>query len=133
MNARNIDTGTMDTRTSNPGPGDPIVKELVVEPADGRAFRGRLRAPGDKSISHRALLIAARAEGRSRVRGLSNGDDVRHTLEAIIALGPGRAGPGRAASSSRPARNCTSTVASGACTSPAISWTSAIRAPGSAS
>ncbi len=87
MNARNIDTGTMDTRTSNPGPGDPIVKELVVEPADGRAFRGRLRAPGDKSISHRALLIAARAEGRSRVRGLSNGDDVRHTLEAIIALG----------------------------------------------
>jgi 3-phosphoshikimate 1-carboxyvinyltransferase len=60
---------------------------LVVGPADGRALKGRLRAPGDKSISHRALLIAARAEGRSRVRGLSNGDDVRHTLEAVVALG----------------------------------------------
>jgi 3-phosphoshikimate 1-carboxyvinyltransferase len=69
------------------GPDDSTVKELVVEPADGRAFKGRLRAPGDKSISHRALLIAARAEGRSRVRGLSNGDDVRHTLGAVIALG----------------------------------------------
>ena len=62
-------------------------KQLVVEPAGGRALRGRLRAPGDKSISHRALLIAARADGRSRIRGLSNGDDVRHTLEAVVALG----------------------------------------------
>ena len=33
--------------------------QLVVEPADGRSFKGRLRAPGDKSISHRSLLIAA--------------------------------------------------------------------------
>ncbi|HTT88995.1 MAG TPA: 3-phosphoshikimate 1-carboxyvinyltransferase [Acidimicrobiales bacterium] len=62
---------------------------LVVEPADGRSFKGRLRAPGDKSISHRALLISARAEGRSRVRGLSTGDDVRHTLAAVVALGAG--------------------------------------------
>jgi 3-phosphoshikimate 1-carboxyvinyltransferase len=60
---------------------------LVVEPVEGRSLTGRLRAPGDKSISHRALLIAARADGRSRVRGLSNGDDVRHTLEAVVALG----------------------------------------------
>ncbi len=63
--------------------------ELVVEPANGRPLRGRLRAPGDKSISHRALLVAGRAEGRSRIRGLSNGEDVRHTLEAIVALGAG--------------------------------------------
>ncbi len=62
-------------------------KQLLVEPADGRSFKGRLKAPGDKSISHRALLIAARAEGRSVVKGLSNGEDVRHTLEAVIALG----------------------------------------------
>jgi hypothetical protein len=46
-----------------------VPKELNVEPADGRALTGRLSAPGDKSISHRALLIAARAEGRSRIRG----------------------------------------------------------------
>ena len=66
-----------------------VPKELNVEPADGRALTGRLSAPGDKSISHRALLIAARAEGRSRIRGLSNGQDVRHTLEAVVALGAG--------------------------------------------
>lgn len=65
------------------------VKELVVGPAAGRSFHGRLRAPGDKSISHRALLISARASGRSRVRGLSNGEDVRHTLEAVVSLGAG--------------------------------------------
>ncbi|MGH9104616.1 MAG: 3-phosphoshikimate 1-carboxyvinyltransferase [Acidimicrobiales bacterium] len=64
-------------------------KQLVVAPASGRALRGRLRAPGDKSISHRALLVAARAEGRTRIRGLSRGEDVRHTLEAVVALGAG--------------------------------------------
>ena len=69
-----------------------VDKQLVVEPASGRALLGRLRAPGDKSISHRALLIAARAEGRSRIRGLSNGQDVRHTLEAVVALGAGAEG-----------------------------------------
>jgi len=66
-----------------------VPKELLIEPANGRALAGRLSAPGDKSISHRALLIAARAEGRSRIRGLSNGGDVRHTLEAVVALGAG--------------------------------------------
>jgi 3-phosphoshikimate 1-carboxyvinyltransferase len=64
-----------------------VEKQLVVEPALGRALRGRLRAPGDKSVSHRALLLAARATGRSRIRGISNGEDVRHTLEAVAALG----------------------------------------------
>jgi 3-phosphoshikimate 1-carboxyvinyltransferase len=64
-----------------------VQDQLVFGPAGGRALRGRLRAPGDKSVSHRALLIAARAEGRSRIRGLSNGEDVRHTLEAVAALG----------------------------------------------
>jgi 3-phosphoshikimate 1-carboxyvinyltransferase len=53
----------------------------------GRPLRGRLRLPGDKSISHRALLLAARAEGTSVVRGLSEGDDVTRTRSAIEALG----------------------------------------------
>ena len=79
--------------SSDPGPLDSEGRELSVEPADGRSLKGRLRAPGDKSISHRALLIAARAEGRSVVKGLSNGEDVRHTLEAVRALGPGSSGP----------------------------------------
>ena len=46
-------------------------------------LHGRLRVPGDKSISHRALLLAARAEGRSRLIGLSTGLDVRCTARAI--------------------------------------------------
>jgi 3-phosphoshikimate 1-carboxyvinyltransferase len=48
---------------------------------------GELSTPGDKSISHRALLLASLAEGTSRVRGLSDGADVAHTLAAVAALG----------------------------------------------
>jgi len=65
------------------------VGQLVVERPEKAALRGRLRPPGDKSVSHRALLVAARAEGRSCVRGLSRGEDVRHSLEAVVALGAG--------------------------------------------
>ena len=50
-------------------------------------LRGRLRVPGDKSISHRALLFAALADGRSTVRGLAGGDDVRRTLGVLDRLG----------------------------------------------
>ncbi|HSS10666.1 MAG TPA: 3-phosphoshikimate 1-carboxyvinyltransferase [Acidimicrobiales bacterium] len=62
------------------------MSELVVS-APARPLRGRLRIPGDKSISHRAVLLAARAQGRSSLRGLSNGLDVRHTLDAVAACG----------------------------------------------
>ncbi|MDQ6927569.1 MAG: 3-phosphoshikimate 1-carboxyvinyltransferase [Actinomycetota bacterium] len=58
-----------------------------LEITGGLPLRGRLRVPGDKSISHRALLLAARAEGRSVIRGLSNGYDVVRTRSAIEALG----------------------------------------------
>ena len=51
------------------------------------ALRGRLRMPGDKSVSHRALLLSALAEGTSLVRGLSDGEDVAGTRRAIEALG----------------------------------------------
>ncbi|MEO5678056.1 MAG: 3-phosphoshikimate 1-carboxyvinyltransferase, partial [Acidimicrobiales bacterium] len=50
-------------------------------------LRGRLRVPGDKSISHRGLLLAALAEGRSRLTGLSRGDDVAATAAAVVAMG----------------------------------------------
>ncbi len=59
---------------------------FVATPAPA-GLRGRIRVPGDKSISHRALLLAARAEGRSRISGLSAGADVWHTLEAMRAFG----------------------------------------------
>ncbi len=50
-------------------------------------LRGRIAMPGDKGISHRALLFSALARGRSRLVGLAGGDDVRRTRLAIEALG----------------------------------------------
>ena len=51
------------------------------------ALHGRLRVPGDKGMSHRALLFAAMADGRSRVVGLAGGDDVFRTRRALAQLG----------------------------------------------
>ncbi len=61
------------------------MSRLTVAP--GGAVRGQLRVPGDKSISHRALLLGALARGTSTVRGLSTGDDVARTRQAVAALG----------------------------------------------
>ncbi len=50
-------------------------------------LRGELRMPGDKSISHRALMLAALAAGESRIEGAGDGADVRSTAAIISALG----------------------------------------------
>jgi 3-phosphoshikimate 1-carboxyvinyltransferase len=47
----------------------------------------RLRVPGDKSISHRALMIAALGSGRSRVRSILRSADVESTAGVLRALG----------------------------------------------
>ena len=77
---------TGDAGAAGSGAHHPRVPDLVHVAGAG-ALVGELRVPGDKSISHRALLIGALAEGTSVVRGLSDGDDVRRTLEAVVALG----------------------------------------------
>jgi 3-phosphoshikimate 1-carboxyvinyltransferase len=59
--------------------------EVVVGGA--RPLRGRLRMPGDKSISHRALLFAAMADGRSTISGLATGADVAATRGSLERLG----------------------------------------------
>jgi 3-phosphoshikimate 1-carboxyvinyltransferase len=48
---------------------------------------GRARVPGDKSISHRALILGALAVGETRIEGLLEGDDVLHTASALRAMG----------------------------------------------
>ena len=53
----------------------------------GAPLRGTARIPGDKSISHRALILAALAIGRSRIEGLSRGEDVAATAAAMRAFG----------------------------------------------
>ena len=48
---------------------------------------GRIRVPGDKSISHRSLMFGALAVGRSRISGLLEGEDVLATAAALRAMG----------------------------------------------
>src|ERR1700722_19239222 len=50
-------------------------------------LQGRVRVPGDKSISHRALIFGALAVGETRISGLLEGDDVLRTGKAMRALG----------------------------------------------
>src|SRR5438552_17300245 len=50
-------------------------------------LRGRVRVPGDKSISHRALIFGALAVGETRISGLLEGEDVINTSKAVRALG----------------------------------------------
>jgi 3-phosphoshikimate 1-carboxyvinyltransferase len=51
------------------------------------ALTGKVRVPGDKSISHRALILGALAVGESRISGLLEGEDVLNTAKAMRALG----------------------------------------------
>lgn len=50
-------------------------------------LRGAVSVPGDKSISHRALLLAALADGPTRISGIADGGDVRATRQALQQLG----------------------------------------------
>lgn len=60
-------------------------RTLRLDP--GGSLIGVIRVPGDKSISHRALILAALGEGTSTIRGLSTGEDVARTRAAVVALG----------------------------------------------
>ena len=53
----------------------------------GRPLAGRIRVPGDKSISHRALILGALAVGSTRISGLLEGEDVLKTATAMRSLG----------------------------------------------
>ncbi len=58
----------------------------TIEPL-GAPLRGSISVPGDKSISHRAVLFSAMAEGTSRVSGVLDSADVRSSIAAVRALG----------------------------------------------
>ena len=60
---------------------------LVVD--GGAPCRGTVRTPGEKSISHRAVLLGALAEGTSVIHGLSDGADVAASLAAVESMGAG--------------------------------------------
>ena len=50
-------------------------------------LHGAITVPGDKSISHRAVLFSAMAEGTSRVMGVLDSEDVRSSIRCVRALG----------------------------------------------
>lgn len=64
----------------------PLPRPLVAHRPD-QPLRGGVRVPGDKSISHRALMFGALAVGETRVTGLLEGEDVLRTAAAMRALG----------------------------------------------
>ena len=53
----------------------------------GKGLKGRIRVPGDKSISHRSLMLGALALGETEIHGLLEGEDVLRTAEAMRQLG----------------------------------------------
>jgi 3-phosphoshikimate 1-carboxyvinyltransferase len=60
---------------------------LIQRPASGLSLQGCIRVPGDKSISHRALMLGAIAQGETQIQGLLLGEDPRSTAECFRALG----------------------------------------------
>ena len=65
----------------------PPVQSLISRKATG--LKGRIRVPGDKSMSHRALMFGAIAIGETRISGLLEAEDVLNTARAMTALGAG--------------------------------------------
>jgi 3-phosphoshikimate 1-carboxyvinyltransferase len=61
------------------------VSDWISAPAG--PLRGEIRVPGDKSISHRAIMFASLAEGSSRITGFLEGEDTRATARAFAQMG----------------------------------------------
>ena len=68
-----------------------VPSRYLVQP--GGCLNGRVRVPGDKSISHRSVMLGSLAEGTTRVTGLLEGEDVLSTLGAFRAMGVHAEGP----------------------------------------
>lgn len=62
-----------------------MTQSLTVSPA--RGLRGEITVPGDKSISHRSIMLGSLAEGTTRVHGFLEGEDNLSTLKAFQAMG----------------------------------------------
>ncbi|HEY9887397.1 MAG TPA: 3-phosphoshikimate 1-carboxyvinyltransferase [Candidatus Obscuribacterales bacterium] len=68
-------------------PQPPHQQLTVTVPPEGVALTGRIQVPGDKSISHRALMLGAIAQGETRIQGLLLGEDPRSTAQCFQAMG----------------------------------------------
>lgn len=66
---------------------------LTLHIDSGGCLRGQLRVPGDKSISHRAIMLGSLADGVTEVEGFLEGEDSLNTLRAFRAMGVRIEGP----------------------------------------
>jgi 3-phosphoshikimate 1-carboxyvinyltransferase len=64
---------------------------FIVQP--GGSLRGEIRVPGDKSMSHRSIMLGSLAEGVTHVKGFLNAEDALATLQAFRAMGVDIEGP----------------------------------------
>lgn len=60
---------------------------IINRPKSGLSLQGNLKVPGDKSISHRALMLGAIAQGETTIQGLLIGEDPRSTANCFRAMG----------------------------------------------
>ena len=60
---------------------------IINRPQSGLRLQGKIRVPGDKSISHRALMLGALASGETQIQGLLLGEDPRSTASCFRAMG----------------------------------------------
>jgi 3-phosphoshikimate 1-carboxyvinyltransferase len=60
---------------------------IINQSTSGVCLQGRIRVPGDKSISHRALMLGALAQGETKIQGLLLGEDPRSTASCFQAMG----------------------------------------------
>ena len=72
---------TLETQT------DQSHKLIIHPPSTGLSLQGCIRVPGDKSISHRALMLGAIAQGETQIEGLLLGEDPRSTASCFQAMG----------------------------------------------
>ena len=67
---------------------DALAQNLVIAPPDsGLAVTGKISIPGDKSISHRSLMLGAIADGETTIEGLLVGEDPRSTAKCFRQMG----------------------------------------------
>ena len=70
-----------------------MTSSLTFVAGPGGSVHGRLRVPGDKSISHRSIMLGSLADGVTKVTGFLDGDDCLATLRAFRAMGVEIEGP----------------------------------------
>ncbi|MEO5326783.1 MAG: 3-phosphoshikimate 1-carboxyvinyltransferase [Magnetococcus sp. THC-1_WYH] len=81
-------SGTNTQTKQTEGAEATVPQSIVVEPVQGgNGLKGVMRVPGDKSISHRAIILGSVAAGETVVHGLLEGEDVLRTVAAFRAMG----------------------------------------------